>query len=303
MAAMRATTVPLDDETSPGRAIPARVTRLRRWMFAGAAAVLTYATALLVVASLSADLGILVYQGGPVVLVDPSSAAAEAGIQRGDVIVAIDGRPVTDSMTRMAWLDAIDVGDVVEWTVRRGDTTHQVSFRVPRRVPIASAAGVALAAILLALAIFADRGRRHDLPQAFFRSSLVYVVFLAGAFGLDVAIREPLLFIPWLYAMALAAPVTCRFMIRFPNGRRWFSRAELALLYGPPLAVVTVMAVNDIAFRLGAPLPHAWMISEVGGGAAIGLSTLYLTLGAIARARRLRAKQHEIDPIAARWLH
>jgi len=301
---MRATTVAIDDdETSPGRAIPARVARVRRLMFAGAAAVLAYACALLVVGSLSADLGILVYQGGSVVLVDPSSPAARAGVEPGDVIVAIDHRAVPDSLTRARWIAGIAVDDVVTFTVRRGAALHDATFRVPRRVPIASAAGVALAAILLALAMFADRGHRHDLPQAFFRSSLVYVVFLAGAFGLDVALREPLLLIPWFYAMVLAAPLTCRFMIRFPNGRRWFSRGELAILYGPPLFVATALALNDVAFRAGRPLPHSWLIADIGGGAAIALATLYLTIGAVTRARRLRAKRAEIDPIAARWLH
>ena len=291
------------DETSPGVALPVRVTRVRRWMFAGAAAVLGYACALLVVASLSADLGFLVYQGAPVILVDPSSPAAEAGMQVGDLVVAVDGRRVDTMLERQHAIDAIGYGETVTFTLERGGELRDVTFQVPRRVPIAAAAGVALGAILLALAMFADRGHRHDLPQAFFRSSLVYVVFLAGAFGLDVAFRYPALLIPWFYAMTLAAPLTCRFMIRFPNGRRWFSRRELALLYVPPIAVATALSANHLAFMIGYETHTQWTLGKVFGALAVVLAAIYLTVGAVARARRLRAKRDEIDPTAARWLH
>ena len=292
-----------DEETSPGFALPVRVTRVRRWMFAGAALVLGYACALLVVASLSADLGFLTYQGAPVILVDPDSPAAAAGMQLGDQIVAIDGRPLAGNWERQQAIDGIGAGDVVTITVRRGAEMHDLTFTVPRRVPIAAAAGVALGTVMLALAWFADRGRRHDLPQAFFRSSLVYVVFLAGAFGLDVALRYPALTIPWFFAMTLAAPLTCRFMIRFPNGRRWFSRTELALLYVPPVLLATILSLNHLAFRNGADNQTSWTVGKLGGAAAVVLAAIYLTVGAVARARRLRAKRDEIDPTAARWLH
>jgi two-component system response regulator HydG len=304
----RPTTVPpevlvLDDETSPGRALPVQATRVKRMMFAGAAIALIYATALLWVAASSADLGFLTYQGGPVVLVDPGSPAVAAGVAVGDTIVAIDGVEATGLLDRQARIDAIEAGQMITLTVQRGDTRQDVSFRVPRRVPIGSAAGVALGTVMLALALFADRGRRHELPQAFFRSTVVYVVFLAGAFSLDVALRFPLLLVPWLYAMVLAAPVTCRFMIRFPNGRRWFSRGELALLYVPPLIVATGLAANHLTFHWGHPLPGHWFLSKVLGAVAVTMATAYLTVGAVARARRLRAKRAEIDPVAIKWLH
>src|SRR5688572_23165750 len=127
-----------DDETSPGVALPLKVTRVRRWMFAGAALVLGYACALLVVASLSADLGFLTYQGAPVILVDPDSPAAAAGLQLGDQIVAIDGRALPTMAERQGAIDAIGVGDLVTLTVKRGAELHDITYRVPRRVPIAS---------------------------------------------------------------------------------------------------------------------------------------------------------------------
>ena len=172
---------------------------------------------------------------------------------------------------------------------------------MPRRVPLASAAGFVVALLLLALAWLAGRSGRHDLPRAFFRQTVVYVVFLAGAFSLDVVVRTPWLLVPWIYAMTLAAPMTCRFMLRFPAGRRWFSTTERVLLYGPPLALATFLSLLNVAFVVGRPFPPTW--TTWAGGGAGAMAAVYLTVGAVARARRLRAKRGEIDAVAARWLH
>jgi two-component system, NtrC family, response regulator HydG len=291
----------VDDETSPGQRIGARVVRARRLMVAGAVLAIGYAVALLVVAGLSADLGFFVYQGGPVVAVDGASAASQAGLRTGDVITAVDGVRVVDAPGRAAALAAIGPGQVVRLAVDRAGGRVDLRFTVPRRVPLASAAGFVVALLLLALAWLAGRSGRHDLPRAFFRQTVVYVVFLAGAFSLDVVVRTPWLLVPWIYAMTLAAPMTCRFMLRFPAGRRWFSTTERVLLYGPPLALATFLSLLNVAFVVGRPFPPTW--TTWAGGGAGAMAAVYLTVGAVARARRLRAKRGEIDAVAARWLH
>jgi transcriptional regulator with GAF, ATPase, and Fis domain len=237
-----------------------------------------------------------------VIALDGGSAAAQAGLRTGDVIVAVDGVAVTDTASRSAAVGAIGPGDLVALTIERGPAreVHAIGFTAARRLPLGSAAGVALALVMLAIAMLADRTGRHELPRAFFRQTVCYTIFLAGAFSLDVAIRTPFLLIPWIYAMALAAPMTCRFMLRFPAGRRWFSRGELALLYGPPLVLATAVSTIHMAFALGNPLPPETMTWA--GAAAATMALAYLAVGAVARARRLRAKQGEIDAIAARWL-
>jgi hypothetical protein len=63
----------------------------------------------------------------------PGSGAAEAGLARGDVILSVDGRPVTE----LGFSGAVDAirgpeGTGVVLTVRRGDQTFDV--RVPRRL-------------------------------------------------------------------------------------------------------------------------------------------------------------------------
>ncbi|HTJ41784.1 MAG TPA: PDZ domain-containing protein, partial [Kofleriaceae bacterium] len=132
------------DETSPGRKLAVRAQRNLRWMRLGAVLAIGYAVALLVVASLSADLGFFTYQGGPVVAIDSGSAAAQAGLRTGDMIVAVDGVLLVDNAARSAAVQAIEPGDTVVLEIDRGGATEQVRFTAARRLPLGSAAGVAL---------------------------------------------------------------------------------------------------------------------------------------------------------------
>jgi DNA-binding transcriptional LysR family regulator len=302
----RAITAPLaspDEETSPGRRLPQRLARTRRRVAVMVTIALVYAVGLFAAALTSPDRGFFTYQGSEVVVVDAGSPAAAAGLMVGDHIVAVDGVRIADDVTRAKAIADIGPDRTVTFTVSRRGELAELTFTMKRRLPLASAGGVALALVLLALALLADRGRSHDLPQQFLRSTVIYVVFLAGAFAVDVIVHRPLLMVPWLYAMVLAAPATCQFMLRFPNGRHYFTRREVWALYAPPLALATFLAVNYLSFWVGHPLPLRQKLTLWNGGACGAMAAAYLSYGAVSRARRLRAKRAEIDTVAAKWLH
>jgi S1-C subfamily serine protease len=61
--------------------------------------------------------------GAEIVSVEDGSAAADAGLQPGDVITAVADRPVTTSTELTAAVRSHAPGDSVELTVRRGDRT------------------------------------------------------------------------------------------------------------------------------------------------------------------------------------
>jgi S1-C subfamily serine protease len=74
--------------------------------------------------------GVLVLQ-----VVTPSPAA-DAGIEPGDVIVALNGQETPTAEKFIAALDAAEPGGQVELTVVRGDATHKITVTVTDRPAI-----------------------------------------------------------------------------------------------------------------------------------------------------------------------
>ena len=59
----------------------------------------------------------------------PNTPAVESGLRRGDTIVAIDGQPVTSAVDLQKRVEDSRIGQVLKFTVRRGDRTLQIAVR------------------------------------------------------------------------------------------------------------------------------------------------------------------------------
>jgi putative serine protease PepD len=77
-------------------------------------------------AEASSDVG----TGAGIVSVEPDGAAADAGVQEGDVVIAVEDRPVTTSTELTAAVRSHSPGDTVTLTIRRGEdvTTVEVTL-------------------------------------------------------------------------------------------------------------------------------------------------------------------------------
>ncbi len=68
-----------------------------------------------------------------VVEVYPGTPAEDAGLQRGDIILAYDGNPVTDFASLQSHVSDSDPGDQVRLRVKRGERVVQIDLKVGQR--------------------------------------------------------------------------------------------------------------------------------------------------------------------------
>jgi putative serine protease PepD len=69
--------------------------------------------------------------GGAVIAsVNPGTAAAQAGLQRGDVITKVDSRSIDGGDALIAAIRSHQPGDTVRLTYHRGGSAHKVSVRL-----------------------------------------------------------------------------------------------------------------------------------------------------------------------------
>ncbi len=92
-------------------------------------------------------------EGAKIAEVQPNSPAAQAGLKPGDIVTALNGRPVRAAAELRARLGVVPVGDTVDLRVQRGKEVQQVKARIgeiergqiagARTVPELAGAGLA----------------------------------------------------------------------------------------------------------------------------------------------------------------
>ena len=71
--------------------------------------------------------------GAEVTTLQPGSPATAAGIQQGDLITAIDGKPISSTEQFIATIDSYAPGETVTLTVKRGGQTHTIKVTLGTR--------------------------------------------------------------------------------------------------------------------------------------------------------------------------
>jgi putative serine protease PepD len=72
--------------------------------------------------------------GAEVVRVPSGTPASRAGLRQGDVVVAVDGKPVTDGIGLIVAIRSHQPGETITLTVERGDGREEVEIRLDSKV-------------------------------------------------------------------------------------------------------------------------------------------------------------------------
>ncbi|MBI2893790.1 MAG: sigma 54-interacting transcriptional regulator [Deltaproteobacteria bacterium] len=257
---------------------------------------LAYAVAVVVVTWRSPEKGFLAFTERRVIEVTEGGLADRAGVRRGDLVVAVDGRPLVSTLDYVDRLLRRRPGEVVELGLHRKGVERRVTVALRlghSPAPFGALVACALAAMLLALGLVARAGRPGD-PAAirFFRTCAVYAVVYAGALSWNSLLVHPLLAAACLAALFLAPPLAMDFSLTFPSPPRQSVRLFRVVAYAPTfvLLVGTVVsiawAVADL--RAGIPTDRAlrWTVRLV--AAQLSLAVLVMAIGLFAQFRNLR---------------
>ncbi len=87
-------------------------------------------SAVTVTPAIAAQLGVIAEQGVVIADVASSSPAAQAGLQQGDVITAIDGKPIKDEASLRQAIQSHQAGDTIQLTILRNGRQMKVSAKL-----------------------------------------------------------------------------------------------------------------------------------------------------------------------------
>jgi transcriptional regulator with GAF, ATPase, and Fis domain len=230
-----------------------------RWLIvAPAALALAYAIAVVIAAWRAPDKGFQAFTGPRVAHVDAGGRAEVAGLRVDDVIVTIDGTPVTSTLDYSARVLARAPGEVVVFGITRHGERRDIRIDLGVSPPPWSAlVATALATILLVLGLIARIGRPDDVTaRRFYMSTILYATLYCGTLSWPRLIVHPVLAIVFLAALFAGPKLALDLALEFPQAAtrttRRLSRGVGAIntLLGIGCAAGLVLAITD--YRSGA---------------------------------------------------
>ncbi|HEU0029653.1 MAG TPA: sigma 54-interacting transcriptional regulator [Kofleriaceae bacterium] len=236
-----------------------RARKTSPWVLVPAVLSLAYAIVVVLAAWRAPDKGFLAFIGHRVVHVEPGGVAAAAGLRTDDVIVGVDGAPITSTLDYSFRVLDRHAGERVVFDVRRGATQLAIPITLePSPPPWSAIAATVLASVLLVLGLIARIGRPDDHDaRRFYRTSIIYTLVYVGGLSWTRLIVHPVLASVFLLAMFAGPPIAFDLSTHFPQQPstatarrwRWFAYLTSAGL-GLACAIATTLAVID--YRAGA---------------------------------------------------
>jgi len=191
--------------------------------------------------------GLIVFPDLKVVRILPDGPSADSGMQIGDRIIAINGRPVNNLTEYLNVVRRPEmIGLEIPVDVHREDGTQRVSMTV-NNYPVLhpSLFGPGLGVVLLVFGLYVFF-KKHEDPSSGIYLALNTCLFVLLALS-NHLLKQPyssLLFLLWGGSLMLVVPVNLHFYLVFPearspvSGRPWL----LAGLYVIPLIFLVLLA-------------------------------------------------------------
>jgi transcriptional regulator with GAF, ATPase, and Fis domain len=212
---------------------------------------LSYAVAVAVAAGNAPGKGFVVFLGRRVVQVEPGGPAARAGVQPGDVVVAVDGAPVRSTLAYAARALTVEPGHRLGLTLERpGQGRRDVTLLVEDPgTPIAAIVAAVLGLVVMGLGAAARVARPGDpAARRFFRTACGVSVFYAGVMSWTHVVVHPVLGAIFLASLFIAPPLALHLALTFPAGGPLSRRAKLAT-YAPSVALLIACYAGIVVSR------------------------------------------------------
>jgi Nif-specific regulatory protein len=256
-------------------------------------AAIAYAMAVVVVASRAPDKGFLAFRDARVVHVTRGSEADGAGIEPGDAITSVDGRPTTVTADYVDALLTRSPGERVRLGVAKPDGRRlaaEITLREPA-LPWSSIAALVMGAFLVAMGLLAVRSRPKDVAaERFFRITVVYALVYAGGLSWTELLVHPFLLAIGLVGLYAAPPLGLEFALAFPvateqrHGRLRIAAWGLSGVFFLVAAISALRASSDDAVLVWTVRAITAQLVLILVTHAIGLSVQW---SAVRRADRL----------------
>src|SRR5688572_12827173 len=132
--------------------------------------------------------GVTALEGALIAAVQPGSPAEKLGLRAGDVIVALNGRPVRAAAELRARLGLTPVGEEVELRILRGGETRNVKAKIAAPQEVAEGEGRSLAPLAGVKIVEIERG--SALYQRLRGGGLVVAAVEQGSRAFQAGFRE-----------------------------------------------------------------------------------------------------------------